>query len=102
MTYLPYCAYVTFFYVFIKSSESHATFASEFYYRVNLIIGYKRVIGCESDWFQARNKEIRDELQENIDRKISVDDFSQYAPMVATYGLNPCGVKSKHGYGDFP
>lgn len=58
------------------------------------------LIGCESDWFEARNKEIRDELQENIDSKITIDDFSQYAPMVATYGLNLCGVKGKHGYGD--
>ena len=58
------------------------------------------LIGCESDWFQARNKEIRDELQENIDRKFTIDDFSQYAPMVATYGLKLCGVKGKHGYGD--
>lgn len=58
------------------------------------------LIGCESEWFQARNKEIRDELQENIDRKFTIDDFSQYAPMIATYGLNLCGVKGKHGYGD--
>lgn len=58
------------------------------------------LIGCESDWFQARNKEMRDELQENIDSKFTIDDFSQYAPMAATYGLNLCGIKGKHGYGD--
>lgn len=43
------------------------------------------LIGCESDWLKYQNKEIRDELQENIDSKLSIDDFSQYAPMVATY-----------------
>ena len=58
------------------------------------------IIGLESDWLKFQNKEIRDELQENIDKKITIDDFSQYAPMAATYGLNLCGVKGKHGYGD--
>ena len=58
------------------------------------------LIGCESDWLKYQNKEIRDELQENIDSKFTIDDFSQYAPMAATYGLNLCGLKGKHGYGD--
>lgn len=43
---------------------------------------------------------MQEELQENIDGKFTIDDFSQYAPMVATYGLKLCGVKGKHGYGD--
>lgn len=58
------------------------------------------LIGCESDWLISRNKEIRDELQENIDSRFTIDDFSQYAPMAAAYGLNMCGLKGKHGYGD--
>lgn len=57
-------------------------------------------IGQESDWFQNRNKEIRDELQEHITSKFTIDDFTQYAPMVATYGLNLCGIRGQHGYGD--
>lgn len=58
------------------------------------------IIGLESDWLKYQNKEIKEELQENIDRKFTIDDFSQYVPMAATYGLNLCGVKGKHGYGD--
>lgn len=58
------------------------------------------IIGLESDWLKYQNKEIKEELQENIDRKFTIDDFSQYVPMAATYGLNQCGVKGKHGYGD--
>ena len=57
-------------------------------------------IGCENHWFKYQNKEIRDELQEHIGRKFAIDNISQYAPMVATYGLNLCGLKGKHGYGD--
>ena len=58
------------------------------------------IIGLESDWLEYQNREVRDELQENIDNKITIDDFTQYAPMAATYGLNLCGIKGKHGYGD--
>ena len=57
-------------------------------------------IGEESDWCKARNVEIRDELQEHVGGKITIDDFSQYAPLAATYGLNLCGIKGTHGYGD--
>lgn len=58
------------------------------------------IIGLESDWLKFHSKEIRDELQENIDHRLTLDDFTQYAPMTATYGLNLCGIKGKHGYGD--
>ena len=58
------------------------------------------IIGLESDWLKYQNKEIKEELLENIDRKFTIDDFSQYVPMAATYGLKLCGVKGKHGYGD--
>ena len=58
------------------------------------------VIGLESDWRKYQNNEIRDELQENIDRRLTVDDFSQYAPAVAVYGMNLFGVKGRHDVAD--
>lgn len=58
------------------------------------------LVGLESDWLKYQNREIREELQENIDRKFTIDDFSQYAPIAAVYGLKLCGIKGKHGYGD--
>lgn len=57
-------------------------------------------IGQESDWFQNQNKAMRDELQEHITSKFSVDDYTQYAPMAATYALNLSGIRGQHGYGD--
>lgn len=54
------------------------------------------VIGLESDWLQYQNREIREELQENIDHKLTIDDFSQYAPIAAVYGLDLLGVRGKH------
>ena len=58
------------------------------------------IIGLESHWLQYQNRELRDELRENIDSKFTVDDFSQYAPMFAVYGLNLCGVKGRHSFTD--
>lgn len=58
------------------------------------------VIGLESDWLKFQNREVRDELQENIDKQVSIDDFLQYIPMVTVYGLNLCGIKGKHGFVD--
>lgn len=58
------------------------------------------IIGLDSDWLKFQNHEIRNELQESIDKKITIDDFSQYAPMVSVYALNLCGVKGKHRFRD--
>lgn len=58
------------------------------------------IIGLESDWLKYQNREIRNELQENIDQKLTLDDFSQYAPIAAVYGLNLCGIKGKHDFVD--
>lgn len=54
------------------------------------------IVGLESDWLKFQNREIRDELQENIDRRITLDDFTQYAPIAALYGLGLSGVKGRH------
>ena len=54
------------------------------------------IVGLESHWIINQNHEIRDELQENIDKRISIDDYSQYVPAAAVYGLNLCGVKGLH------
>ena len=64
-----------------------------------LLIG-TGLIGLESDWLKYQNHEIRNELQENIDRKMTLDDISQYMPMVAVYGLNLAGIKGKHNFRD--
>lgn len=32
--------------------------------------------------------------------KVTIDNYMQFAPIVAVYGLNLCGVKSKHRFGD--
>lgn len=58
------------------------------------------VIGLESDWLKWQNEETRDELQEHHHGQFTVDDFTQFVPLAATYGLKLFGVKSRHGYAD--
>lgn len=64
-----------------------------------LLIGYG-VIGLESDQLKSYNSNIREEVQEDIDEKITIDDFSQYVPAAAVYGLNALGIKGKHNLKD--
>lgn len=64
-----------------------------------ILIGYG-VIGIESDGLKLFNTEIKEEVNENIDEKITIDDFSQYLPAVSVYGLNAIGIKGKHNFKD--
>ncbi|MDX8340994.1 phosphatase PAP2 family protein [Draconibacterium sp. IB214405] len=62
-----------------------------------VLIGYG-VIGIESDGLKFWNSEIKEELNEHIDEKLTIDDFSQYAPTLAVYGLNAAGIKGRHNF----
>lgn len=57
-------------------------------------------VGLESDWLKHQNNETRDELAEHPHSKLTVDDFTQFAPLTACYGLRLCGVKGLHDYKD--
>lgn len=64
-----------------------------------VLIGYG-FIGLESDQLKGYNAEIKEEVNEDIDHKISIDDFSQWAPAVSVYGLNAFGIKGKNNLKD--
>lgn len=53
-------------------------------------------LGTMSDWFEGQNHEIRDELQEHNPKRLTLDDFTQYAPTLSVYALDLCGVKGLH------
>lgn len=63
------------------------------------LIGYG-IVGIESDQLKLFNTQIKEEVREDIDSKLTIDDFSQYLPMAAVYGLNAVGVKGKHNLKD--
>ncbi|TAF72443.1 MAG: phosphatase PAP2 family protein [Flavobacterium sp.] len=58
------------------------------------------VIAIESDYLKSLNSEISEEVKEHIDKKITIDDFSQYAPLLAVYGLNAIGIQGKNNLRD--
>ena len=58
------------------------------------------VIGLESDDLKLFNAIIKEEVNENIDKKITIDDFSQYAPAISVYALNLSGIKGKNNFKD--
>lgn len=64
-----------------------------------VLIGYG-LIGLESDQLKSFNNQIREEVTEDIDKKITADDFAQYSPFVSVYALNAFGVKGKHSFRD--
>lgn len=82
-----------------KAEQSVYRFKAKQLIVPTLLIG-TGIVGLESDWLKYHNKEIRDELQENIDNRFTFDDFSQYVPMAATYLLKVCKVKSRHDYAE--
>ncbi|KAF2083003.1 phosphatase PAP2 family protein [Flavobacterium sharifuzzamanii] len=65
----------------------------------SVLIGYG-VIGIGNDQLLSFNHQIRDEVKEDIDEKITIDDFSQYAPAASVYALNAFGVEGKNNMRD--
>jgi hypothetical protein len=64
-----------------------------------VLIGYG-FIGLESDWLKGFNSDIKEEVNEDIDQKVSIDDFSQYAPAASVFALGALGIKGKHSMRD--
>lgn len=64
-----------------------------------VLIGYG-FIGLNSDQLKGFNAEIKEEVNENIDEKFSIDDIMQYAPAASVYALNACGVAGKNNLKD--
>lgn len=58
------------------------------------------VIGLESDFLKGINSEVKEEVNENIDHRITIDDFSQYLPAVSVYALGALGIKGKNNLRD--
>lgn len=65
----------------------------------SVLIGYG-IVGIESDQLKRFNTQIRDEVTEDIDEKITIDDFSQWAPAASVYALNAFGVQGKNNLRD--
>jgi membrane-associated phospholipid phosphatase len=63
------------------------------------LIGFG-IIGIKSDQIKEFNSEISEEVAEHIDKQITIDDFTQYAPLASVYALGALGVKGKNNLKD--
>ncbi|MDG3583938.1 phosphatase PAP2 family protein [Galbibacter pacificus] len=61
----------------------------------SVLIGYG-LLATESHTLIDFNGEIKEEVNEHIDEKFTMDDISQYAPALAVYGLNMADIKGRN------
>lgn len=55
----------------------------------------------EVEGLENLNAEIKDEIYaEEPHKKISIDNYLQFAPAIAVYGLNAMGIKGRHNFRD--
>ncbi|WPO76972.1 phosphatase PAP2 family protein [Flavobacterium sp. KACC 22761] len=83
----------------IDTTSNHLKFNYKQLIIPSVLIGYG-VIGIGNDQLLNFNHQIQSEVTEDIDEKITIDDFSQYAPAASVYALNAFGVKGKNNIRD--
>ena len=58
-------------------------------------------VGVSTPWIRSLNREVRDGLAEWRDgRYFHADDYIQYVPVIANFGLSLLGAKARHSYVD--
>lgn len=57
-------------------------------------------IGTGSDWMGEENRRIRDELQANVSSHVTIDNYSQFAPLVAVYALDAFQIAHRCNLGE--
>lgn len=82
-----------------KSTTQELKFSTKQLIVPTLLFTYG-IVAIESDYLKLINTNLRDELKENIDEKITIDDFTQYFPAASVYLLNNVGIAGKHNLKD--
>jgi hypothetical protein len=52
------------------------------------------------DWLQELDRSTHHEVNEHITKRIHLDDYTQFAPAIAVYGLDFIEIKAKHNFRD--
>lgn len=64
-----------------------------------VLIGYG-IASLHFDGLKKINSSTRDEIFEHQPKNMTLDNYTQYAPVVFVYGLNALGLKGKHNFKD--
>jgi hypothetical protein len=65
----------------------------------SVLIGYG-VVGLTNPTLKDVNTSTKNEFREHDDKKVDIDDFSQYSPFLSVYALNAMGIKGKSNFKD--
>ncbi|MCX2682089.1 phosphatase PAP2 family protein [Galbibacter sp. EGI 63066] len=63
------------------------------------LIGYG-VVGLTSSTLKDINTSAKNDFRGYDDRKLNIDDFSQYSPFLSVYALNAMGIQGKNNFKD--
>ncbi|TDQ08278.1 phosphatase PAP2 family protein [Pedobacter metabolipauper] len=64
-----------------------------------VLIGYG-VVGLMSPTLKDINNSVKNEFREHDDKKVSLDDYTQYSPFLSVYALNALGIHGKNNFKD--
>lgn len=77
--------------------------ATNFNYKVLIIpaslITYG-VIGLDNGQLDLFNKDLKKEVKEHIDKRFTIDDVTQYSPIISVYALNALKIKGENNFRD--
>jgi hypothetical protein len=65
----------------------------------SVLIGYG-VVGLTSHTLKDVNTSTKNEFRQHDDKKVDIDDFSQYSPFLSVYALNAMGIQGKNNFKD--
>lgn len=83
----------------IRSSEKKQRFKYESLIIPTALITYG-IVGLTNKDLQLIDFSFKENVEYGLYKKLRLDDFSQYIPSVAVYGLNVFGVEGKHDFKD--
>ena len=76
----------------LKSSSAQLPLKMNSFILPAVLIGYG-AIGIHNHSLKSIDTDIQKEVVAHIDKRITVDDFSQFVPAVSVYGLGALGIK---------
>lgn len=85
----------------INNESSNDTLKGKFPYKKFIVpsaLIITGIVGLESHTLKDLSTQVQNEVNEHIDDQVTIDDFSQYAPMASVYVLNATGIEGKHRF----
>lgn len=64
-----------------------------------VLIGYG-VVGLISPALKDLNNSVKIEFRDHDDKKVNLDDYTQYSPFLSVYALNALGIQGKNNFKD--